>query len=274
VGNVVPLAGDTGTTVSGQNAWKSRTDSGSRGGIALSLLSLRPTIEQVNSLPKFPYGHPRDTRITIWTQSGNLTFLVRDLEKGPILAPEYGFFVAKAGSGKTARDFTAELAASNTKSIREMTRNHREVTWDEAMREIALPMLPPGTTLPPYKQVADPPMEVGVPETRWQDAWRIGVSQLRQGELTYMDLALEAPRPIHDMDLADYTIPRLRGWTAFYRDLALSPTVISPTDQVISASAGSFMTWQSEMPQVARPMNSCTTAGLEGFCTIWRSTIF
>ena len=157
-------------------------------------------IEHVNNMPKFPYGHPRDTRITVWTKSGSFTFLVRDLEKGPILAPEYGFFVTKAGSGKTAREFAAELAAANAKSIREMTREHREATWEEAMREIKLPLLPPGTTLPPYKQVADPPMQVQVPETRWMDAWRMGVSQLQNGELTYMNLALEAPRPIHAMD--------------------------------------------------------------------------
>ena len=199
--NVAPLTGDTGTIVSGQNVWKSQASGGVRRGIALSLLYVRPTIEQVNNMPRFPYGHPRDTRITIWSQSGSLTFLVRDLEKGPILAPEYGFFVTKTGSGKTAQDFAAELAASNIKSIREMTRKHREATWEEAMREIALPLLPPETTLPPYKQAADPPMQVELPEARWQDAWRIGVSQLRQGELDHMYLALEAPRPIHDMDL-------------------------------------------------------------------------
>ena len=43
-------------------------------------------------------------------------------------------------------------------------------------------------------------MQVEVPEARWVDAWRMGVSQLQKGELTYMNLALEAPRPIHDMD--------------------------------------------------------------------------
>ena len=81
-----------------------------------------------------------------------------------------------------------------------MTREHREASWEEAMRELKLPLMPPGTTLPPYKQVEDPPMQVEVPEARWQDAWRMGVSNLRNGELSYMRLALEAPRPIHAMD--------------------------------------------------------------------------
>lgn len=200
VSRATPLSGDTATTMDGPVAWKSRAGGKNRRGVALSLLYIRPAMEQVGNLPKFPYGHPRDSRITIWTKSGSFTFLPRDLDAGPILAPEYGFFVSKAGSGKTARSFTAELSSTNVKSIREMTREHREASWEEAMRELKLPLMPPGTTLPPYKQVEDPPMQVEVPEARWQDAWRMGVSNLRNGELSYMRLALEAPRPIHAMD--------------------------------------------------------------------------
>jgi len=200
VGEIAPLKGDPVTAMASQNAWKSYTGGGNRRGIVMSVLYIQPAAELVKNMPKFPYGHPRDTRITVWTKSGNFTFLAQDLEKGPIFAPEYGFFVTKSGSGNNAREFAAELAASNTKSIREMTREHHEATWDEAMREIALPLLPRGTTLPPYKQVADPPMQVEVPEKRWTDAWRMGVSHLETGELTYMNLALEAPRPIRAMD--------------------------------------------------------------------------
>ena len=197
---IAPLTGDSVTAMAGQNAWKSHTGGGNRRGIVMSVLYIQPAAELFKNMLKFPYGHPRDTRITVWTKSGSFTFLAQDLEKGPIFAPEYGFFVTKSGSGKNAREFAAELAASNTKSIREMTREHHEATWEEAMREIKLPLLPRETTFPPYKHVADPPMQVEVPETRWRDAWRIGVSQLEKGELTYMNLALEAPRPIRAMD--------------------------------------------------------------------------
>ncbi len=223
LGNAVPLSGDTGTTMDGPSAWKSHAGRESRRGIAFSVLCIRPTVEPVGNMPKFPYSHPRDTRITAWTKSGNFTFLARDLDKGPILAPEYGFFVTKAGSGKAALDFAAELAAANVKSIREMTREHQEATWEEAMREIKLPLLPPATTLPAYKQVEDPPMQVEVPETRWQDAWRMGVSNLRKGELSYMNLALEAPRPIHAMDavaLDDTAAKWLDGFLQRPGDLA------------------------------------------------------
>ncbi len=37
------------------------------------------------------------TIVTVWTTSGSFSFLAADLEQGPILAPEYGFFVRAAG---------------------------------------------------------------------------------------------------------------------------------------------------------------------------------
>ena len=199
IGPMAPLPGDAGTVTDGAAAWASSSRSGARRGISLSLLYIEPAAELVKGLPKYPYGHPRDTRITLWTKAGNMTFLLKSLRDGPIYAPEYGFYVSRPG-GPKAGDFAAKLAAAGVKSVREMTRAHREATWDEAMRQIALPLLPAGTTLPPYRRVPDPPMQVELPESRWTDAWRMGVSHLQTGELTYMDLALEAPRPIRAMD--------------------------------------------------------------------------
>jgi len=37
------------------------------------------------------------TIVTLWTRSGSFSFLAADLEQGPILAPEYGFFVRATG---------------------------------------------------------------------------------------------------------------------------------------------------------------------------------
>ena len=217
VRKIAPLAGDSGTAIDSRSAWTSRAVTGSRRGISLSLLYIQPAVELVKNLPKYPYGHPRDSRFTLWTRSGNMTFLANSLEGGPIYAPEYGFFIARAGSGQKAKPFAAKLAATNVKSVREMTRAHREATWDDAMREIARPLLPRGTTLPPYKQVADPPMKVEVPEKRWTDAWRMGVSHLETGELTYMDLALEAPRPIRAMERVGLHDTAVRWLDGFLR---------------------------------------------------------
>ena len=45
------------------------------------------------------------TIVTVRTDSGSFSFLPGDLERGPILAPEYGFFVAKAADAIDALAF-------------------------------------------------------------------------------------------------------------------------------------------------------------------------
>ena len=86
------------------------------------------------------------SRITVWTKTAGFTFRVSDLEKGSILIPQYGVFVTKAGSGQTARQFAKELAAKNLKSVRQMTREHREAaSWKELMQEVRLWTCPAGT---------------------------------------------------------------------------------------------------------------------------------
>ena len=41
-----------------------------------------------------------DSRLTVWSKSRGFTFRITDLEQGPILIPEHGVFVTKAGSGR------------------------------------------------------------------------------------------------------------------------------------------------------------------------------
>ena len=139
VGPVSPLADDKGTTVTGAHAWQSRAAGDARRGIVVPLLYA-------------PDSRPGlDSRVTVWTKTAGFTFRVRDLENGPILIPEHGVFVTKAGSGQTARQFAEELAAKNLKSIRQMTREHREAaSWDEVMREVRLWTCPAGTAVPPF----------------------------------------------------------------------------------------------------------------------------
>ena len=124
-----------------------------------------------------------------------------DVEKGPVLIPEHGLFIAKAGSGKTARQFAAELAAKNLKSIRQLTREHREVaSWDELLREARLWRCPEGTGLPPFPKVEDPPMQVQLSDARWTDAWRAASHQLR-GRHMWGGLAFEVGRVARQMDM-------------------------------------------------------------------------
>ena len=189
VGPVSPLAGDKGTTITAAHRWQSRVAGAARRGIVVPLLYA-------------PGAHPGlDSRITIWTGTTGFTFCPGDLENGPILIPEHGIFVTKAGSGQTARQFARELAAGSFKSIRQMTREHREAaSWDQVMQEVRLWTCPAGTVAPRFPKVEDPPMDVQLPDARWTEAWRAGSFQLK-GEHMWGGLAFEVGRVAHEMEL-------------------------------------------------------------------------
>ena len=189
IGSVRPLAEDLGTTVTGGHRWQSRVAGDTRRGIVVPLLYA----------PKSRPG--LDSRITVCSKTTGFTFRVSDLDNGPILIPEQGVFVTKAGSGQTARQFTRELAAKRLKSIRQMTREHREAaSWEELMQEVRLWTCPKGTALPPFPPVEDPPMQVQLADGRWTDAWRAASFQLR-GKHMWGGLAFEVGRVAHDQDL-------------------------------------------------------------------------
>ena len=177
-------------TVTEGNHWKSRAEGGdARRGIVVPLL-IAP-----DSAPGL------DSRITIWTKESGFTISLKDLAGGPIFLPEKGVFVTKAGSGRTARQFAEQLAAKKLKSIRQMTREHREAaSWEELMKEVRLWTCPEGTVLKPFPQVEDPVMQVEVPDAGWTDAWRAGSSQLK-GKHMWGGLAFEVGRVAHEMNM-------------------------------------------------------------------------
>ena len=90
-----PLNGDRTTTLNAPAAWRSAGKSGARRGVKASLLYMgtskwrrvQPFTSQADDVGR--------TIVTLWTQAGNFSFLAADLENGPILAPEYGFFVRR-----------------------------------------------------------------------------------------------------------------------------------------------------------------------------------
>ena len=201
-GNVAPLAGDAQTRVTGSGSWTSASASGGRRGIKCSVLYLPWGMNDEQKQHLKQPGGEHQTAVTVWTKGGSFTFLPEDLEAGPILAPEYGFYVAKAGDGKGAREFATELAASGLKGIRQRTREHREATTEEAIREITMTKAPDGVTeLPPMNEVEEPAMQVRTPEEWWNKAWRKGVYQLKKGPYSYW-FGKEAACPIQAMDLA------------------------------------------------------------------------
>jgi hypothetical protein len=189
IGSALPLAEDKGTRVTRAHTWQSRAAGDTRRGIVV------PVLYAPSSRPGL------DSRITVWTNSTGVTIRVRDLEDGPILIPEHGLFLTRAGRGETARQFAEELAAQDLKSIRQMTREHPEAaSWDELIREVRLWTCPPGTVVPPLPQVEDPAMHVQLSDRRWSDAWRAASHQLR-GQHMWGGLAFEVGRVAHQMDL-------------------------------------------------------------------------
>lgn len=188
IGPIAPLTSDTGTTMTGDHSWRSRAAGDTRRGIVV------PLLYAPNSRPGL------DSRITVHSESGNFTFSVRDLENGSILT-EKGVFVTRVGSGQTAQKYAMELAAKKPRSVRQMTREHREAaSWDELMQEARLWTCPEGTAVPAFPPVAEPPMQVQLSDERWTGAWRAASAQL-QGKHLWGGLAYEVARVAHNMDM-------------------------------------------------------------------------
>ncbi|MBN1852048.1 MAG: hypothetical protein JW829_04960 [Pirellulales bacterium] len=81
LGTAKPLPGDNRTTMTGPLAWKSAGGGTMRRGLIVPILYTTAI------------RGPARTIVTIRTSSGSFSFQPIDLETGPILAPEYGFFV-------------------------------------------------------------------------------------------------------------------------------------------------------------------------------------
>ncbi len=211
VGGVRPLPGDAATIMKGPQQWRSAPVGVSRRGVSLSLLYLGTSKDR----KVWPYNaEPEDvarTIVTVRTTAGNFSFLASDLEKGPILAPEYGFFVRAAAdsSAGTADEFMKGLAAKGLKTTRQRVREHPEQTWDGAVGAMydikSVPSIP--------RPAFDPPMKVEVPSEKLSAQWNLGAwhllrhavkndkGQFRFNDYPYGILAAETYQVLHVLDL-------------------------------------------------------------------------
>ena len=211
-GIISPLTGDKSTTVTGSCTWQSGGTNTSRRGIVVSFLYASNTVN--GSLSGDKECPALGSRLTVWTKGGSFTLLVEDLQRGPLLVPECGMYVAEISNGKTARQFTDELAKKNLKTITQIAREHREVaSWEELMREMNV--VGAGEELPPLNTVDVPPMQmqVQVTDAYWTDAWR--KSQRYLPVPRYEGLAIEAAYPIRVMNLVglkDQSAQKLEYW--------------------------------------------------------------
>ncbi len=89
LGAARPLPGDTQTTMTGPVSWRSPAGGDSRRGIVVPVLYTTSV------------RGPARTILTVRTASGSFSFQPVDLETGPILAPDYGFFVLASGQPAT-----------------------------------------------------------------------------------------------------------------------------------------------------------------------------
>jgi len=188
VAGVRPLDGDSGTTMAGAAAWKSAAKGKGRRGVRMSVLYMGTSRWR----KVWPYhARPEDVArsiITVRTRGGSFSFLVADLELGPILAPEYGFFVRATGGGPagvspghappfdmrsqatSAREFIKELKGKGLSTVRQRTRKHPEQTWEGAVAAMR-----PGQALPPHpKPPLQPAMQIDVPCKRLTAQWKLG----------------------------------------------------------------------------------------------------
>ena len=123
------------------------------------------------------------TIVTLWTKSGSFSFRAADLENGPILAPEFGFFVraieppkessAPSSTATAARQYLTELDAKHLLTCRERTRLHPEQTWEGAVTAMRGTNLPP-FPLPPYL----PAMRIEVPSEQLTAQWNLSAWHL------------------------------------------------------------------------------------------------
>jgi hypothetical protein len=103
VGAVRPLDGDVTTAATGASAWRSVGAGPARRGLKASLLYIGTSKwRRVQPYTSQPDDVAR-TIVTLWTEAGNFSFLAADLENGPILAPEHGFFIRRTTPVAAAR---------------------------------------------------------------------------------------------------------------------------------------------------------------------------
>lgn len=184
LGAIKPLPGDTGTAIAGTHGWHSIRNADARRGVQLSVLYMGGSAWR----RVWPYhAQPEDvarTLLTVWTRSGSFSFQASDLERGPILAPEYGFFVratsaiesnpeppfSLSSNAKSAKEFLMELAAKGHKTVRQRVREHTEQTWEDAVAAMR-----PNEVLPPHPQPEfEPAMQVQLPSARLTAQWKLG----------------------------------------------------------------------------------------------------
>ena len=157
-----PLAADNGLEMTGAHSWREKPASGARRGLVVELHQVTTPVES-------------RTVLTMWSNTGNLSIALSDLERGPIFLPSLGVFVTKTGSGIAGEQYLTQLAATGARTIRQLVRRHAEYDLSTELKAFnhgrdPLPEFP----TPPYAA----PMQIDVPDRFINGQWRLGAWHL------------------------------------------------------------------------------------------------
>ena len=127
IGPVSPLKGDASTTLTGERCWTSAGDSRGRSGIRFEVLHLGRSSNTASWTRQARLEHGNRTIITVRTCSGSFSFLPADLQSGPILAPEYGFFA------RAAKPAPAPAKVNDRDELQDLTGGNLLPKYEEAI---------------------------------------------------------------------------------------------------------------------------------------------
>lgn len=109
VAGLAPLDGDATTRLASSDSWSSAGKNRARRGLKATLLYMGTSKwRRVQPFTSQPDDVAR-TIVTVRTRSGNFSFLAGDLENGPLLAPEYGFFVRRTSEAALQHESQPDL---------------------------------------------------------------------------------------------------------------------------------------------------------------------
>ena len=190
VGPVSPLADDKGTTVTGAQRWQSRAAGDARRGIVVPLLYA-------------PGGRPGlDSRVTVWTKTAGFTF--RASRPGERTDPDSGTRRFR-DEGRQRENRPAIRRGIGGQEPQEHSPDDPRTSRGRLLGRghaggQAVDMSGGDGSFRHFPKVADPPMQVQLPDARWTDAWRAASFQLK-GKHMWGGLAFEVGRVAHEMDM-------------------------------------------------------------------------
>ncbi len=121
IAKVVGWGWDGRDELAADDSWKFMAD-GRPKGVVAELQAAKPRLPGSNDL----------TIVTVRSSEGVFSFLVDDLEKGPIYVPAYGVFITRANDPNRFADMKVERG----RTVREKLAQESEQTYDRARKEI------------------------------------------------------------------------------------------------------------------------------------------